>query len=48
MFQLDAGSVFLSVSPLYHATGRFNIRVIECGGTCVDEGRRATQRQQSG
>lgn len=35
MFQLDAGSVFLSVSPLYHATGRFNIRVIECGGTCV-------------
>lgn len=35
MFQLDAGSVFLSVSPLYHATGRFNIRVIECGGSCV-------------
>ncbi|MBI2726367.1 MAG: AMP-binding protein [Polaromonas sp.] len=35
MFQLDGNSVFLSVSPLYHATGRFNIRVLECGGTCV-------------
>ena len=35
MFQLDENSVFLSVSPLYHATGRFNIRVLECGGTCV-------------
>lgn len=35
MFQLDDSSVFLSVSPLYHATGRFNIRVLECGGTCV-------------
>ncbi|MES2191298.1 MAG: AMP-binding protein [Pseudomonadota bacterium] len=35
MFQLDEHSVFLSVSPLYHATGRFNIRVIECGGSCV-------------
>ncbi|MES2511386.1 MAG: AMP-binding protein [Pseudomonadota bacterium] len=35
MFQLDSASVFLSVSPLYHATGRFNIRVIECGGSCV-------------
>ncbi len=35
MFQLDEHSVFLSVSPLYHATGRFNIRVLECGGSCV-------------
>ncbi|MES2415541.1 MAG: AMP-binding protein [Pseudomonadota bacterium] len=35
MFQLDNESVFLSVSPLYHATGRFNIRVLECGGSCV-------------
>lgn len=35
MFQLDERSVFLSVSPLYHATGRFNIRVLECGGSCV-------------
>lgn len=35
MFQLDEHSIFLSVSPLYHATGRFNIRVLECGGSCV-------------
>ena len=35
MFQLDQHSVFLSPSPLYHATGRFNTRTIECGGTCV-------------
>lgn len=35
MFRVDADSIFLSVSPLYHATGRFNIRVIECGGTVV-------------
>ena len=35
MFQLDDSTVFLSVSPLYHATGRFNIRVLECGGSCV-------------
>ena len=35
MFQLDAQAVFLSPSPLYHATGRFNFRTIECGGSCV-------------
>ena len=35
MFQLDAQTVFLSPSPLYHATGRFNFRAIECGGSCV-------------
>jgi long-chain acyl-CoA synthetase len=35
MFQLDSDSVFLSVSPLYHATGRFNIRAIESGGSIV-------------
>ena len=35
MFQLDARTVFLSPSPLYHATGRFNVRAIECGGSCV-------------
>ena len=32
---LDADTVFLCPSPLYHATGRFNLRVIECGGSCV-------------
>jgi long-chain acyl-CoA synthetase len=35
MFQLDAETVYLSPSPLYHATGRFVIRVIETGGTAV-------------
>ena len=35
MFALDDQAVFLSPSPLYHATGRFNLRVIECGGSCV-------------
>lgn len=35
MFELDAQSIYLSPSPLYHATGRFIIRVIECFGTCV-------------
>ncbi|MCA0239267.1 MAG: AMP-binding protein [Proteobacteria bacterium] len=35
MFRLDADSVYLSPSPLYHATGRFVVRAIECGGTAV-------------
>ncbi|NML43333.1 AMP-binding protein [Ramlibacter sp. G-1-2-2] len=35
MFQLDAETVYISPSPLYHATGRFVIRVIETGGTAV-------------
>ncbi len=35
MFELDEHAIFLSPSPLYHATGRFNLRVIECGGSCV-------------
>ena len=32
---LDELTVFLCPSPLYHVTARFNLRVIECGGTCV-------------
>lgn len=35
MFQIDAETVYLHPSPLYHATGRFIIRVIETGGSCV-------------
>ncbi|MDB5861738.1 MAG: acyl-CoA ligase [Ramlibacter sp.] len=35
MFQLDADTVYIAPSPLYHATGRFVIRVIETGGTAV-------------
>ncbi|MGE4243784.1 AMP-binding protein, partial [Ramlibacter sp.] len=35
MFRFDKTAVFLSPSPLYHATGRFVIRAIECGGTAV-------------
>jgi len=35
MFRLDADAVYISPSPLYHATGRFVIRTIECGGTAV-------------
>jgi len=35
IFHFDQRSVYLSVSPLYHAVGRFNIRALECGGTCV-------------
>ena len=35
MFQLSEQTVYLSPSPLYHATGRFIIRVIECGGSCL-------------
>ncbi len=32
---LDEDAVFLCPSPLYHATARFNLRVIKCGGSCV-------------
>ncbi|WP_423456491.1 AMP-binding protein [Ottowia sp. VDI28] len=39
IFRFDAQSVYLSTSPLYHALGRFNIRTIECGGTCVIMGK---------
>jgi long-chain acyl-CoA synthetase len=35
MFQIDAETVYLHPSPLYHATGRFVVRVIETGGSCV-------------
>lgn len=35
MFQIDAQTVYLHPSPLYHATGRFIVRVIETGGSCV-------------
>lgn len=34
-YQLDADSVYLSASPIYHATGRFLTRVVELGGTAV-------------
>jgi acyl-CoA synthetase (AMP-forming)/AMP-acid ligase II len=33
--KLDGDSIYLSVSPLYHATGRFLMRVVEAGGTAV-------------
>lgn len=39
IFRFDAQSVYLSTSPLYHALGRFNIRTIECGGTCIIMGK---------
>lgn len=35
MFQIDSESIYISPSPLYHATGRFIVRVIEAGGTAV-------------
>lgn len=35
MFQIDADTVYLHPSPLYHATGRFIGRVLETGGSCV-------------
>ena len=35
IFEIGADTVYLSPSPLYHSTGRFNVRVIECGGTAV-------------
>lgn len=35
IFELGADTVYLSPAPLYHSTGRFNVRVIECGGTAV-------------
>ncbi len=35
IFRFGAGTVYLSPSPLYHATGRFCIRTVECGGTAV-------------
>ena len=35
VFQIDADTVYLSVSPLYHAVGRFLNRVIESGGSVV-------------
>ncbi|MBH1965490.1 MAG: AMP-binding protein [Comamonadaceae bacterium] len=39
IFRFDEQTVYLSTSPLYHALGRFNIRTIECGGTCVIMGK---------
>jgi acyl-CoA synthetase (AMP-forming)/AMP-acid ligase II len=35
LFEFDEETVYLSVSPLYHATGRFPMRIIEMGGTAV-------------
>ncbi|MDT3670171.1 MAG: acyl-CoA synthetase [Aromatoleum sp.] len=35
IFRFDADTVYLSPSPLYHATSRFIIRAVECGGTAV-------------
>lgn len=35
MFAIDAETVYLHPSPLYHATGRFIVRVLETGGSCV-------------
>ncbi|WP_340316839.1 AMP-binding protein [Rhizorhabdus argentea] len=34
-YELDAETIYLSASPVYHATGRFLTRVIEGGGTTV-------------
>ncbi|MDB5702374.1 MAG: AMP-dependent synthetase and ligase [Sphingomonadales bacterium] len=34
-YQLDQTTIYLSASPIYHATGRFLTRVIESGGTNV-------------
>lgn len=38
-FRFGQHAVYLSASPLYHAVGRFNIRALECGGTCVIVGK---------
>ena len=35
MFQLDENTIYLSPAPLYHATGRWNIRALERGASCV-------------
>ncbi len=35
LFEIDNTTIYLSVSPLYHATGRFLNRVVEEGGTAV-------------
>lgn len=35
MFRIDRDTVYLHPSPLYHATGRFVVRVVETGGCCV-------------
>lgn len=35
IFRFDASTVYLSPSPLYHATARFIIRAIESGGTAL-------------
>lgn len=35
IFGYDADTVYLSASPLYHATGRFLNRVLEAGGTVI-------------
>jgi long-chain acyl-CoA synthetase len=35
IFRFAPDSIFLNSSPLYHAISRFNIRAIECGGSCV-------------
>src|SRR3546814_8040940 len=35
LFEFDAATIYLSVSPLYHATGRFAMRITETGGTVV-------------
>lgn len=34
-FAFDRDTIYLSPSPLYHATGRFIIRAVECGGSAV-------------
>ena len=34
-YELDAETIYLSASPVYHATGRFLTRVLELGGTTV-------------
>jgi len=35
LFGFDTETVYLSVSPLYHSTGRFAMRIVETGGTVV-------------
>lgn len=35
IFGFDDKTVYLAPSPLYHATARFIIRTVECGGTAI-------------
>lgn len=35
VYRIDSATTYLSLAPLYHATGRFLNRVIESGGTVV-------------